>query len=378
MEALLLGIYSFFVWLIFIKFKWLPWNTRSQVIVAIIPIVGLTVLVLMLNVFAPSSADVRVIKYTVQILPQVRGRVIEVPIEGNKLYKKGEVLFRIDPTPYQLDVKALEAQLAEAEGQANQLREQLKAAAGNTGALKAQRDLARLRVAQNRELVSTGAGSQFDLDKAQSDLANLESQVTAALANEAQVRAQLAAIVDGDQASVARIKAVLAKSRWELEQTTTYAPADGYVINLQLRPGSMVVPFPVAPAMSFVEEEYQVIALYNQNELHQVAPGNEAEIALYTKPGQVIKASVESIVWAQGQGQLPMSGMVPQTGAQPLPPGRFAVKLDIDPKYSDVFLAAGAMGNAAIYTERMEPIHIIRKVILRVGSYTNYLILKLH
>lgn len=378
MEALLLGIYSFFVWLIFIKFKWLPWNTRSQVIVAIIPIVGLTVLVLMLNVFAPSSADVRVIKYTVQILPQVRGRVIEVPIEGNKLYKKGEVLFRIDPTPYQLDVKALEAQLAEAEGQANQLREQLKAAAGNTGALKAQRDLARLRVAQNRELVSTGAGSQFDLDKAQSDLANLESQVTAALANEAQVRAQLAAIVDGDQASVARIKADLAKSRWELEQTTTYAPADGYVINLQLRPGSMVVPFPVAPAMSFVEEEYQVIALYNQNELHQVAPGNEAEIALYTKPGQVIKASVESIVWAQGQGQLPMSGMVPQTGAQPLPPGRFAVKLDIDPKYSDVFLAAGAMGNAAIYTERMEPIHIIRKVILRVGSYTNYLILKLH
>lgn len=378
MEALLLGIYSFFVWLIFIKFKWLPWNTRSQVIVAIIPIVGLTVLVLMLNVFAPSSADVRVIKYTVQILPQVRGRVIEVPIEGNKLYKKGEVLFRIDPTPYQLDVKALEAQLAESEGQANQLREQLKSAAGNTGALKAKRNLAQLRVTQNRELVSTGAGSQFDLDKAEADLADLDSQVTAALANEAQVRAQLAAIVDGDQAAVAKIKADLAKARWELDQTTTYAPADGYVINLQLRPGSMVVPFPVAPAMSFVEEEYQVIALYNQNELHQVAAGNEAEIALYTKPGQIIKANVESIVWAQGQGQLPMSGMVPQTGVAPLPPGRFAVKLDIEPKHADLFLAAGAMGNAAIYTESMAPIHIIRKVILRVGSYTNYLILKLH
>lgn len=378
MEALLLGIYSFFVWLIFIKFKWLPWNTRSQVIVAIIPIVGLTALILTLNVVAPSSADVRVIKYVVQIMPQVKGRVIEVPVEGNKLYKKGEVLFRIDPTPYQLDVKSLEAQLAEAEGQAKQLREQLKSAAGSTGALKAQRDLANLRVAQNRELVSTGAGSQFDLDKAQADLANLESQVTAALANEAQVRAQLAAIVDGDQAAVAKLKADLAKSRWELDQTTTYAPADGYVINLQLRPGSMVVPFPVAPAMSFVEEEYQVIALYNQNELHQVAPGNEAEIALYTKPGQVIKASVDSIVWAQGQGQLPMSGVVPQTGVAPLPPGRFAVKLDIAPKDRELFLAAGAMGHGAIYTERVEAIHIVRKVILRIGSYTNYLILKLH
>lgn len=378
MEAILLGIYSFFVWLIFIKFQWLPWNTRSQVIVAIIPIVGLTTLILLLNVFAPSSADVRVIKYVVQIMPQVKGRVIEVPVEGNKLYKKGEMLFRIDPTPYELDVKALEAQLADAEGQAKQLREQLKSTAGSTGAVKARQELARLRVAQNRELVSTGAGSQFDLDKAVADLADLDSQVTAALANEAQVRAQLAAIVDGDQAAVARLKADLAKSRWELEQTTTYAPADGYVINLQLRPGSMVVPFPVAPAMSFVEEEYQVIALYHQNELHQVEAGNEAEIALITRPGEVIKAHVDSIVWAQGQGQIPMSGVVPQTGTQPLPPGRFAVKLSIDPKHREVFLAAGASGQGAIYTDHLHAIHIIRKVILRVGSYTNYLIPKLH
>ena len=378
MEALLLAIYSFFVWLIFIKFKWLPWNTVSQVIVVIIPIVGIAALILLLNVFAPSTADVRVMKYVVQIMPQVRGRVIEVPVEGNKLYKKGEVLFRIDPTPYELDVKSLQAQLTDAEGQANQLREQLKSVAGSTGALKAQRKLAQLRVRQNRELVSAGAGSQFDLDKAEADLANLEAQVTAALANEAQVRAQLAAIVDGDQAAVARLKADLAKSRWELEQTTTYAPANGYVINLQLRPGSMVVPFPVAPAMSFVEEEYQVIALYNQNELHQVAPGNEAELALYTNPGTVLKASVDSIVWAQGQGQLAMSGVLPQTGVAPLPPGRFAVKFDLDARHRDVFFAAGATGHAAIYTDHLHAIHIIRKVILRVGSYTNYLVLKLH
>ena len=97
MEVLLLGIYSFFVWLIFIKFKWLPWNTVSQVTVAIIPIVALTALILTLNVVAPSSADVRVFKYTVPIVSQVRGRVVEVPVEeGNRLVKKGDVLFRVD------------------------------------------------------------------------------------------------------------------------------------------------------------------------------------------------------------------------------------------------------------------------------------------
>jgi len=85
MDLLILGIYAFFVWLIFIKLKWLPWNTTSQVIVVIIPIVGLTAMILTLNVVAPSSNDVRVFKYVVQIIPQVRGRVIEVPVEPNRL-----------------------------------------------------------------------------------------------------------------------------------------------------------------------------------------------------------------------------------------------------------------------------------------------------
>ena len=82
MDILLLGIYSFFVWLIFIKFKWLPWNIDSQVIVVIIPIVALTVLILLAQrrraVVEPTCASS---SYTVPIVSQVRGRVIEVPVE---------------------------------------------------------------------------------------------------------------------------------------------------------------------------------------------------------------------------------------------------------------------------------------------------------
>jgi multidrug resistance efflux pump len=378
MELLLLGIYSFFVWLIFIKFKLLPWNTGTQVTVAIIPIVGLTALILTLNVVAPSSADVRVIKYVVQVIPQVKGRVIEVPAQGNRPMKKGDVLFRIDPTPYELDVKALEAQLAQSEGSALELREQLNVAKGNTAALRAQIELTKLRVKQFEELSATGAGNRFDLEKARADLANLQGQVASAIANEARSQAQLAAVVDGDLAAVATIKANLAKARWDLSQTVMYAPANGSAINVQLREGSFVNPVPLAPAMSFVEDEFQVMALFGQNELWKVAPGNEAEIALSTYPGDIIKATVDSIVWAQGQGQMAQSGMVPQTGPVPVPPGRFAVKLKMAAKDADRFLAAGATGQGAIYTESGAPIHILRKVILRVGSYTNFLILKLH
>src|SRR6188508_464354 len=179
MEIILLGIYSFFVWLIFFKFKWLPWNATSQVTVVVIPIVALTALILLLNISAPSSSDVRVFKYTVPIE------------EGNRLVHEGDVLFKVDPTPYQLTVNSLKAQLIGAEGGADQLREQLKSAVGNTGAIRARVDLARKRVAQNRELAETGAGNRFDLEQAEADLRDLEAQVTAAIASEAQVQAQL-------------------------------------------------------------------------------------------------------------------------------------------------------------------------------------------
>ena len=379
MEVLLLGIYGFFVWLIFIKFKWLPWNPTTQVTVAVIPIVALTALVLLLNVFAPSSHDVRVFKYTIPIVSQVRGRVIEVPIEeGNRLIKKGDVLFRVDPTPYQLSVNSLKAQLVGAEGGSQQLKEQLKSAVGNTAALRARIDLARKRVLQNQELATTGAGNKFDLEQAVSNQQDLEGQLSTAIANEAQVRAQLAAVVDGDIASIAKIKADLANAQWELEQTAVVSPCNCYVINLSLRPGAFVANLPMNPVMTLVESTGQVVALYNQNELHQIKPGDEAEIALLTNPGYIVKAKVDSVIWAQGMGQMPQSGTLPMTGALALPPNRFAVKFDIEQKDRDMLMPAGAAGAAAVYTDRMEPIQILRKVLIRVGAYTDYLILKLH
>jgi len=406
MEALLLGIYSFFVWLIFFKFKWLPWNTVSQVIVITIPIVGITALILALNVFAPSSNDVRVIKYVVNVMPAVRGVVVEVPAEGNKPMKKGDLLFRIDPTPYQLQVNGLEAKLANTQGGSRELEEQLSGAVAQVSASRsaieqatsrvvqasAQVELARKRVAQNRELVAKGAGNRFDLEQAETNLKELEGSLDGArsaeaqarsaqgqaLAGERQIRQKMGAKANGEWAEIAQARAQLEEARWNLAQTAVIAPANGTAINLQLRPGSVVAPFPINPVLTFVEDEFVVIALFHQNELHQVAPGNEAEISLRTLPGEIIKCHVDSIVWAQGQGQSPLSNVLPQTGSAPIPPGRFPVKLTVDPKYRDAFLAAGATGDAAIYTEHLAAIHILRKVILRIGTKINYLILKLH
>ena len=417
MEVLLLGIYAFFVWLIFIKLKLLPWTTPWKVAVAIFPVVAIAAMLLLLNIFAPTTADVRVVNYVVPIVSQVRGRVIEVGVENNRPVKKGDVLFRIDPTPYQNEVHSLEARLAsdeakvgaerqrlsearakltDAQSSERELQEQLNAAVGDIGRINASLELARKRVGQNTELVAVGAGSRFDLEQAQTNVAELTAQLAAARAAEQQVRAKLGGRVQGDLASVAQVKAQIATAqanvqeseaqvattraqletaKWDLTQTTVVAPGNGTMVNVMLRPGFFVAGMPFNEVMTFVDNEYQIFALFNQNELHQVEKGNEVEVTLDTYPGRVIKGHVDSIIWAQGQGQIEASGDLPKTTFVP-PPGRFPVKVVVDEKDKDVFMAAGARGAAAIYTEHLALVHIIRKVLLRVASYLDYIIIK--
>lgn len=360
MEIILLGIYSFFVWLVFFKFKWLPWNFVSQVIVVTLPIVGLTVLILTLNIVAPSSHDVRVINYVVPINPNVRGLVTEVPIEPNRHIKKGQVLFKIDTTPFEIAVKNGEANV-------RSLRQQLKSTQADKATVTTKLKLAQKRQGQYTELAGTGAGSKFDQEQADTDVNNLESGLAASTANEGKILAQIASAEEQ-----------LADAKWQLSQTVYYAPADGTVVSLALRPGAMAVPLPMTPAMTFVEDEQWIMAIYSQNEVRAIKPDQEAEIALAMYPGRIIKCKVDSIMWATAQGQLPIGGSSTSAGIAPIPPNSLAVRLLVDEKDKDLFLASGARGFGAVYSDSGEMIHILRKIIVRVSAKLDWLILKLH
>ena len=117
----------------------------------------------------------------------------------------------------------------------------------------------------------------------------------------------------GDLVGVAEVKAEmeqaqaqLADARWRLDQTVTYAPADGSVINLQLRPGSYASAIALAPVMSFVENDQWVVAFYHQNELRLIEPGNEAELTLETYPNQIIRAR-----WIRSCGRTGRASPIP-------------------------------------------------------------------
>jgi multidrug resistance efflux pump len=308
--------------------------------------------------------------------------------------KKGDVLFRVDPTPYQLEVAALEAQLVFAQAASRELEESAKAvvarieqardaiaqAEAQTRRVTAKLGLARQRAEEVRELVKTGIGNRVELARTEAYIKELEGERVAsrnaeaqaraaqaqAAAGEKQVEQKLGARVDGEyaqvaqsRAQVAHVRAQLEHAKWLLGETTARSPCDCTVASLELRPGAFVAGSPSSPVLTLVEAGGQVLAHYAENELHAVALGNEVELALKALPGRIIKGKVEAVVWEHEQGTRP------------------AVRFDLAEQDKTLFLAAGAAGDAAIYTERMRALHIIRKVSLRVGSYLNYIILKL-
>jgi multidrug resistance efflux pump len=361
MELILLIIYSTIVWFIFFKKKWLPWNITSQVIVVTIPIICLAIIILFMNIVAPSSADVRAMNYVIPISPRVTGEVTEVPIEPNRPIKKGDVLFKVDPVPFQAAAKAAEATLVG-------VKDQLTNAAAKKAALTPRIDLAKKRVEQFTALSTTGAGRRADLEQAQSDLGNLESEFLAADATESQAKAQ-----------IAKSEADLLSAQYDLDGTTHLAPANGRVANLALRPGVRATQFATRPVMSFIEEDDPwLLAFFRQNELRYVEPGAEAEIFLEMYPGRIIKCKVDSILWATAQGQLPIGGDLLNTQSVAAPEQRIAVRLLIDGKDKDLFLAAGARGQGAIYTDHGKFLHIIRKVFVRVSAKLDWFVAKLH
>jgi multidrug resistance efflux pump len=180
--------------------------------------------------------------------------------------------------------------------------------------------------------VATGAGSLSISSRAEADLKDLTAQFERPAPPKHRWCRSFCAVA-GDQASVAAAKAQIAMAsaqvasveaqyadaKWKLDETTVYAPADGYAINVQLRPGSTASQIAALPVMSFVETEQWVIALFAQNELREVQPGNDAEIALRTYPNKIIKCKVDSIVWATGQGQMPSPGRFPRPASHRFP-----------------------------------------------------------
>jgi multidrug resistance efflux pump len=379
MELLLILIYVSICYVIFKVFK-IPVNQWSLATAALGGIIGISLLLLIMNYNHPFTKNARIYFAVTAVLPSVKGRVIEVPVKPNTPLKEGDELFRIDPKPYQYIVDQKKAALAEAEQNVKQLKSSLDQTAAATERANAQFELAQQNYDRQYELFEKKVIAQATLDTFTRNLETARQTLVGARAEEERARLAYTSNVDGVNTSVARLRAELADAQYDLDQTVTRAPANGFVTQLALRPGTYVVPAPLRPVMVFVNTEksdQELGAAFQQNSLQRVKAGDEAEIAFDAVPGRVFKGKVRLVLDAIAAGQLQATGALVDVGAR-TEGGRALAVIDIADDMSGYQIPLGAAAQVAIYTEHWHHVSMIRKILLRMRSWQNYIFLEGH
>jgi multidrug resistance efflux pump len=172
----------------------------------------------------------------------------------------------------------------------------------------------------------------------------------------------------------------LADAQWDLEQTVTRAPATGFVTQVGLRPGMYVVPAAFRSVMVFVNtdpRDQEFAAAFQQNSLQRVKAGDEAEAAFDAVPGRVFKGKVRLVLDAIAAGQLLPTGGLVDVGTR-TDGGRALAVVDITDDMSPYQIPLGAAAQVAIYTEHWHHVSMIRKILLRMRSWQNYVFLEGH
>ncbi len=289
MELLLTLIYVALCYVVFKLFR-IPVNQWSLSTAALGGIIGIVLLLLTMNYNHPFTTNARIYFAVTPVLPGVRGRVIEVPVQSNMPLKEGDELFRIDPKPYQYVVDQKKAALAEAEQNVKQLKASLDQATAASERANAQLQLAQLDYDRQAELFAKKVIAQATLDTATRNLDAAKQTLTGAKAEEERARLAYSSNIEGVNTTVARLRAELTDAEYDLDQTVTRAPGPGFVTQVALRPGMYVIPVPLRPAMVFVNTDIrdaELGAAFKQNSLQRVKAGDEAEVAFAALPGRV-------------------------------------------------------------------------------------------
>lgn len=372
MDLLIILTYAALAIGVFKLFK-IPVNGFTLLTAALGGMALVAALVLGMNYNHPFSSQGRFYFATTPITPTVGGRVIDVPVTSNAPLKAGDVLFRIDPERYENMVKAKEAQLAQATQVTKQLVAAAETAKQNAEAAEATRDAAKDVYDRAKALVEKDVISQLQFKQSEEKYLAAQSQAQAAQAEAERAALESASAIEGVNTDVARIQAELDTARYELEQTVVRAPTDGFVVQLFLRPGMYAVPMPMRPVMVFIHSEKARFAgAFLQNSSQRIIEGSEAEVILPAVPGRIFKAKVVSAGAYIPQGQLSPSGTLVDP-EQIQGDGRVIVGIEFQEDLSKYHIVPGSVGSVAIYTHHMHHLGIMRKVLLRMKSWTNFL-----
>src|SRR5438552_8522406 len=372
MDLLLILTYAAFAYAAFRLFK-IPVNGFTLLTAALGGIFLIGALLLGMNYKHPFTSQARFYFNTTPIVPGVSGIVTEVPVKANTLVKTGDVLFRIDPAPFENAVKAKEAALADAVQTTHQLRATADAAQKKLESALADRDGALDVYERSKKLIAEGVIAQIQFEKPKNNYNAAEATAQSAKSEADRALLQAEAVVKGVNTDVARLQAELDTAKFNLEQSVVRAPTDGMVQQNFLRPGMYAASLPLRPVMIFLHDEKpKFAAAFLQNSAQRIEQGSEAEFILAAVPGRFFKGKVVVGGAYIPQGQLQPSGNLVDP-EQIKGEGRILVVIQPEEDLSKYLIVPVSTAEVAVYTHHMHHLAIMRKVLLRMKSWPNFI-----
>jgi multidrug resistance efflux pump len=366
--------YAAVVWLIFVKLRLIRLTLPIAIILAAAgPLIFFYILWAM-NFYHPGSSDVQVLRRVVQLAARTSkpGRVSEVMVSANTPFKNGNLLFALDPKPFEFEVERLKASLAASQQGVPELKTALDQATAARQRAEAQTALAQQTYDREADLLAHKVVPQATADTAKRNLDAAVQSETAARAAEERARLELTSTIGGENTAVAQVRQQLAAAENDLAETKVVAPCDGFVSNVNILPGQIVSPgTAVMPFICDVDEQNRgkVVATFPEGSYLGVRAGDAAEVIFPMYPGLVFTAKVVDTIDITNSGQIPVGGIIPALTSST--PPRFAAILKLDDL--NLRLPAGAHGEAAVYTYRIPFAGTFRKGLIRTDTIINYL-----
>jgi membrane fusion protein (multidrug efflux system) len=289
---------------------------------------------------------------TVSISSNVAGRVIEVDVHDNEIVKRGDILFRVDPAPFQIAVEDAKAHLAAARMQVASLKSTYRQ---RQVELRAALDTERFSLTQHdrqSRLLTSGISSQTQvdqtahaLDAARQEVASARQQIETALVN-----------LDGNpditperHPLVEQAQATLDRAELDLSYTVIMAPTDGVVAKVeQLQVGDYIAAS--APVFALVSNhDIWIEANFKESQLARMRPGDRAKVQIDRFPGKDFKGVVSSVSPSTGS-QFSLLPPENATGNWVKVVQRVPVRLQLADADAGVLLQSGLSANVSVDT----------------------------
>jgi multidrug efflux system membrane fusion protein len=315
----------------------------------VLVVVTLLLLVYVIRVWdrAPRTDDAYVYADTIDVVPEVNGRIVELPVHDNQAVKQGDLLFRIDPRPYQDALTRGKASLVALDRQIELTQRTVNAQQYNAQSVRAAVERARVAASQASDtlhrmepLLSHGYVSAEDVDRARTAQRATQAELIAA-----QLQAQqAAAAVSGVDALVAQravVMAEIATAELNLEYATVRAPFDGRIVSLKTSTGQFASA--LKPVFTLIDtRHWYVVANFRETELKGVRAGTPATMYLMSDTGQRFQGAVDSISYgvATDEAGFALPGGLPhiqRTLNWVHVSQRFPVKIRVDNPNPDLF-----------------------------------------